>query len=161
MPQRLSKPSAAGAMRLYSIIALCALILFSCATAVPVRVINRYDLSALPHDAGPANTSADKDIEFTRVKYLVRLSGSAPSAAINNRSVELCLKGKFSEAEILLLQIPPDDGSSAAVSNNLGVIYECSGDVKKARDFYLKAAALDPAFSLYRDNVRTTGAYER
>lgn len=148
-------------MRPSSLIALIALVLFSCATAVPVRVINRYDLSALPHDAGQVKDAGDKTIEFTRVKYLVRLSGSSPSAAINNRSVELCLKGKFSEAEILLLQIPADDGSSAAVSNNLGVMYECSGNLKKARDFYLKAAALDPEFPFYRANLRTTGSYER
>ena len=148
-------------MRRYSLIALCALVLFSCATAVPVRVIDRYDLTALPHDAGQVKDAGDRTIEFTRVKYLVRLSGSSPSAAINNRSVELCLKGKFTEAEILLLQIPAEDEHFAAVSNNLGVVYECSGDAKKARDYYLRAAVLDPGYSVYRSNIRTEGIYER
>ena len=148
-------------MRPSSLIALCALMLFSCATAVPVRVVTRYDLSVLPHDSGQVKDAGDKELELPRVKYRVRLPGSSPSAASNNRSVELCLKGKFTEAEILLLQIPADEGSSAAVSNNLGVIYECSGDSKKACDFYLKAAALDPGFSFYRANLRTAGAYER
>lgn len=149
-------------MRLYSLIALCALIFSACAAAVPVRIVNRYDLAAIPHDTThPEKDPGQKEFSAGKIKYLVRLSGTAPSAVINNKGVELCLGGKLSEAQLLLLQIPEQDSLYAAVCNNLGVIYECSGDSVKAGKQYLRAALMEPSCGIYRGNLRTVDAGEK
>ena len=144
------------------LIALCALVFCSCASAVPVRIVSRCDLSAIPYDDKVhANDRGGEMLHVQAVKYLVRVPGSTPSASINNRSIELCLKGKFPEAEILLLQIPVSDSIYASVCNNLGVVYECSGDNVRARNFYIRASVLDPSCLLYLRNLRTVKENER
>ena len=162
MPQRLLNRFAADVMRLFSLIALCALFFCSCAAAVPVKVVSRFDLSSIPSEELVRDkANEDSFLHVSSIKYLMSLPGSSPTAAINNRSVELCLKGKFPEAEILLLQISASDAGYPAVCNNLGVVYECSGDKKKAREFYLRSSILDPTCVVYRKNLRTADADEK
>jgi Flp pilus assembly protein TadD len=119
-------------------------------------VICRYDLSAIPHDdMVHEKYPGQKELRTSTTVYLMRLPGSSPSVVINNKAVALCLEGKFPEAEVLLLQIPERDRVYAAVINNLGVVYECSGEFAKARDCFFRAGVLDPSRSIYLDNLRT------
>jgi Flp pilus assembly protein TadD len=149
-------------MRLYSLIALGALFFVSCAAAVPVRIVNHYDLSSIPNNAAISDKDqGQKDLTAGKIKYLVRLPGAAPSAVINNRALELCLDGKLSEAQLLLLQIPENDSLYSAVCNNLGVVAECLGNSVNARNRYIQAAVMDPSCGVYLGNLRTVKTGEK
>ena len=148
-------------MRLSSL-CLIALFLLSCSQSVPVRVISHYDLSAVPcEDLVREKEKGERDLRTERVKYFIRINRSYPSAVINDQAVDLACRGKFPDAELLLLQIPSADRAYPCAVNNLGVIHECVGNRKKARDFYLEALAAQPSCEAFRHNLRTVDQKEK
>ena len=150
-------------MRRYSLIVIAAAaLLCSCYSWTKVRLVYRYDLSSIPHTSTDVMMTQNKnELRAEKIKYLAGSYGSTPSVVINNRAVHLCTEGKFPEAEILLLQIDASDALYAAARNNLGVVYESAGDMRRAAECYLDAVAREPDNEKYRFNYMTAAGNER
>ncbi len=68
---------------------------------------------------------------------MLRAKGGSPDAVIINKAVDHAVNGNYGDARILLEQTRVQfDGIR---DNNLGVLYEITGDHSKALQFYLRA----------------------
>ena len=150
-------------MRRYSLILIAAAALFcSCYTWSKVRLVYRYDLSAIAYSSVPIKEPIEKkELRAEKIKYLAGMYGKTPSAVINNQAVKLCLEGKFPEAEILFRQIENADPVYPAARNNLGVVYESAGDFRSAAECYLDALTHEPDNEKFRINYMTAAGNGR
>lgn len=70
-----------------------------------------------------------------------------------NRFALWCIeKGLWDEARVHLEKAVSKDSTSAALYNNLGIIYEHMGHLEDAEAAYRRAVELDPKGKLYRWN---------
>jgi Flp pilus assembly protein TadD len=63
-------------------------------------------------------------------------------------------RGDIDEAERTIARAAVTGGDDPAFHNVAGVLYECRGDVRKARTSYGKAIALSPAYAPAQQNMR-------
>ncbi len=85
-------------------------------------------------------------------RYFVMMMGGSYLSDINNRAVDLALKGRLKEAEVLFKEVLSENPNIDAVYNNLGIIYEISGCREKAFDMYSKACIKDSDNSYFKRN---------
>jgi len=92
--------------------------------------------------------------KINKRRHFINLSENQPESEINNRAVSLALDGYCPEAEVLLLEIYKscDRKIKAAACNNLGIVYECSGNGVNAFDMYSTACMLAPKNMIFREN---------
>ena len=95
---------------------------------------------------------ASKKFVFARKKYFCLVMSFSPSAAVNNKAVELAQKGEFAAASILLKAIINEKETEAAACNNLGLINELSG-TGDAAAMYSKACLLEPKNAFFAENL--------
>jgi tetratricopeptide (TPR) repeat protein len=103
-------------------------------------------------DIVPSEKTGKKYFIKKNKKYFVFIRSSSAIARINNRGVDLALKGKFHDAEALFRESLREDSDQPAVYNNLGIIYEIFRLRKKAFDMYSRACIKEPDNSYFRDN---------
>ena len=85
-------------------------------------------------------------------KYLARVSSGGTAERINNRGVALAEKGQFKEAAILFEEVLRENNNSVTALNNLGVLYEISGNREKAFALYSRACLIEPDNEYFRHN---------
>jgi tetratricopeptide (TPR) repeat protein len=88
----------------------------------------------------------------TLKKYLARVSSGGAAARINNRGVALAEKGQFKEAAILFEELLRENNNAVTALNNLGVLYEISGNREKAFALYSRACLMEPDNEYFRHN---------
>ena len=88
-------------------------------------------------------------------KYLIKIPSIYSSSIINNRGVDLSLKGKFQMAENLFKESIIEYPHDPAAYNNLGIIYELFKNRKEAFKMYSKACLIDPQNLYFRKNFLT------
>jgi len=145
----------------YSFILLISPALVSCYGYTQVRIMKKVDLAQDREKAGEKNIAPpeqknklEKRYHTIYIKkYLARIKFSSPAAEINNRAVELSLEGRFKEAEILFKDLIGEERATAAVCNNLGVIYEIFGKKELAFAMYSRACILESGNSYFRSNL--------
>jgi len=96
--------------------------------------------------------SASKKFVFMRKKYFCLITSFSPSAAVNNKAVELAQKGEFAAASILLRKIMDEKETEAAVCNNLGLVGELNG-AGNAAVMYSRACTLEPSNIFFAKNL--------
>jgi len=99
---------------------------------------------------------ASKKFVFIRKKYFCLVTSFSPSAAVNNKAVELAQKGEFAAASILLKTVMNEKEMEAAVCNNLGLINELSG-AGDAAAMYSRACLLEPKNNFFAKNFASLG----
>jgi Tfp pilus assembly protein PilF len=103
-------------------------------------------------DIVPSEKSGAKYFIKKNKKYFAIIRSSSAIARINNRGVDLALKGNFHDAESLFRESLREDSDQPAVYNNLGIIYEIFRLRKKAFEMYSKACIKEPDNRYFRNN---------
>jgi len=85
-------------------------------------------------------------------RYYAILPGWSAAAKINRKGVALAREGKFGEAGIIFEQLVKEFPHEAAGYNNLGLVQELSGNLKKAFTLLSKACILEPENYYYKKN---------
>jgi len=75
-----------------------------------------------------------------------------PVRGVNRFALWCIEKGLWEEARVHLERALSQDSTSAALYNNLGILYEHMGRLEEAEAAYRKAVDLDPKCKLYRWN---------
>ncbi len=140
------------------ILPLIALICVSCVTYRNVPVSERgfpveSDNNGVKYEHTGPCTRADR-YRAIIIRHLAKINALTPASKINNRGVELALKGSYPEAEMLFRELARLDGADGAVYNNLGVVCELQGNRKKAVELYGKACVLEQGNRRFRSNFR-------
>ena len=96
-------------------------------------------------------------------KYLINVLSYASDAKLNNEGVEMALKGKFSESEIIFKEVVNNrctegfqlcnDFIFAAACNNLAIVHEVFSNKKKAFSLYNAAYVVVPDNRYIRNNI--------
>ncbi len=133
--------------RTYSLLPLL-LILTGCYSYRPFIIKSRIYVK----DVVPSQRMSGKSFIKKNRKYFAYIRSTSPLARINNRGVDLALKGKFLDAESLFRESIQEDGGQPAVFNNLGIIYEVFRLREKAFDMYTQACIKEPGNSYFRNN---------
>jgi tetratricopeptide (TPR) repeat protein len=124
------------------------LLLQGCYSYKPLVIKSRVSVK----DFVPSEKNSRKFFIKKNKKYFAYIRSSSPIAKINNRGVELALKGKFLDAESLFKESIQEDGEQPAVYNNLGIIYEIFKLREKAFNMYSKACIKEPENVNFRNN---------
>jgi len=139
----------------------------ACHAYHPVRIKKKIILGDIGNVSGPGIHSGavnrgsglngkKKRIHYVYViKYFAVIDDGSPAAEINNRAVDLAREGLFRESEILLVEALKDAPDQAAVSNNLGIIYEIFGYRNRAFEMYSTACLLESGNDYFKNNFST------
>ncbi|MCL2025281.1 MAG: hypothetical protein FWG92_00545 [Leptospirales bacterium] len=111
---------------------------------------------AICENTDDACVKASKKFVFARKKYFCLVMSFSPSAAVNNKAVELAQKEEFTAASILLKTIMNEKETEAAAYNNLGIISELSG-TGNAAAMYSRACLLEPNNIFFAKNLASLG----
>ena len=102
---------------------------------------------------GEEGAAAEKRaVRFTAVRYLALMRSASPVAVINDRAVEYAVQSRYGEAEVLFREALAEQPSSAAASNNLGVLCELAGRRSEAFRLYSAACLREPGNAVFRKN---------
>ncbi len=115
-------------------------------------VIVRY---RIPVHETTVKKSGPRYVIFRNKKYFAGMRGGTFVSGINNNGVELALSGKFAEAEVLFMNVVAEKPDEPAGYNNLGIIYEISGNAVRAFEMYSSACMKDPDNRYMRHNFLT------
>jgi tetratricopeptide (TPR) repeat protein len=129
----------------------CALIA-SCSSFEKICFSERADMTKLSRSEQAVKVNFD----YKTPRYVAFIGRSSASSRINDHAARLILEGKFPQAEALLKNVLADDPKCPQACNNLGIVYESSGNYAKAFEFYSRAALIDPDEEYYQINIRGT-----
>lgn len=150
-----------------SILVLASLCVWcSCYTYRTVRTWRQYSVPAEYAEAADADPviamragGGDSGKKLPRraaiTRYYALMPGISPLADVNNMAVRLALQGRWSEAEVLLLEVLRENALEAGAYNNLGVLYEKTGEFGKSLEMFRKACALAPGNRRFAKNFET------
>ncbi|MBN1497098.1 MAG: tetratricopeptide repeat protein [Spirochaetes bacterium] len=129
------------------------------AAAAAMVLVSCYSYQAVPVER--AYSAGGRDPVVYRMpadRYVARILTHSPVSAINSRAIDLCLRGRFEEAEILFREVVAEAPAESAGYNNLGVACEINGRRDEAFARYATACRLLPGdirfkknFSLFAD----------
>jgi tetratricopeptide (TPR) repeat protein len=105
-------------------------------------LFKQYNISAGSDKSYPAHAIKFNLVYYKR--YFTKPFSFSPLADINNKGVDLALKGRYAEAEILFSEALKENASFPEASNNLGITYELQNKNESAFTMYTKACMADP-----------------
>lgn len=163
MPELLKRHANISA-RIFKLIPLLALTaqLQACYSYAQLRCERKVSAAASDQvpslkEAGEFDKAAALPLSFIFSSYrkLCLMRSSSPCALINNSGVQAVRKGRFTAAQSLFSEAVLDPSGRPAASNNLGILYELSGNREMAFMMYSQACMSAPGNSIFRKNFQS------